>query len=162
MGKVEKLFTSPRRRELLGTVEWAGMTCLQSTRCVLGVFFSSFHLRPALHSAYFSVNNAKWQWQAKDLGMRDLLPFLLWHFTYLLPFKKMFLFTYSVWLFCKLETLSKKWALLIHHSSTENSNSHWSSSSRLNKGLPWGSDVPALQIVQHCSGNIIQLKGLVC
>lgn len=74
----------------------------------------------------------------------------------------MFLFAYSVWLLCKLETLFKKWTTLIHHSSTENDNGHWSNSSWLNKGLLWGSDVPALQILRHCSGNIIQLKGLVC
>lgn len=56
----------------------------------------------------------------------------------------------------------KKQAMLRHHAFTENSNGCWSNSSLLNKSLLWGSGVPAFQILQHCSGNIVQLHGLVC
>lgn len=56
----------------------------------------------------------------------------------------------------------KKQAMLIRHSFIENSNGYWSNSSWWNRGLLWGSGVPTLQILQCCSGNIIQLKGLVC
>lgn len=52
--------------------------------------------------------------------------------------------------------------MLIHCAFTESNNSCWSNSSRLNRGLLWGSGVPTFQVLQHCSGNIIQLKGLVC
>lgn len=56
----------------------------------------------------------------------------------------------------------QKQALLVHHASTETLDGCWSNSSWLNKGLLWRSGVPTLQILQRCSGDFVQLKGLVC
>ena len=123
-----------------------------------GCFLFSFHLSPTLRNAYFSVNKAKRRRQEEDLGVGDLLPFLLWR----LPLT--FQANVPVHLVCANRKPHgfKKQTVLTHHTFTHDSNGCRSNSSWWNRGLLWGSRVPTLQILQHSSGNIVQLKGLVC